>query len=261
MLKINYLVKAALLLPKLELRLLYKKYQPLSRKMGIMCDDNQVQDLPDRHLPIRVNGNGEAVQHHKGLKIYVYPNGVKPDGILIGVDIHEIGNELENGAMFPDGKGYSIPEYMSYVRRWNGSKPIANPGITSINQSVSYWRKLLDAGLEDAVDYLAIHFYIQSRKMDRVDDTWVEKKWYRKLSDKWEYIKSIAALMEFRDRTHKQILVTECGVCQLTAEIPEDVQWMDVILSEVLGDRMEAACWYNYIELIDYPGKAILAYY
>jgi hypothetical protein len=256
MLKISYLLKAAMLLPSLEMKLQTK--HSLSNKMGIMVDADKVHCLPSNRIPVRLNGVNEEVFKHKGFKIYTYRNDEEPVGLIAGVDCFECGNEIENGAVIE--KPYSVDEYIKRQLCWSGPSPRSNPGLVSINQNVGYWRELLAKGIENAVDYLSIHLYIQSRKMDRIDNTWVDKKWYRKLSDKWEYIKAIAALMEFRDKTTKPIIITECGVCQLTAEVPEDVQWMDLILTEVLGSRLKAACWYNLAELTEYPGHAILAY-
>lgn len=257
MVRLDYIIKAALLLSKLELKLRTKR--DLSKKMGIMVDIEQVPSLPSRRLPIRVNGTSLDLVAHKGVRVFVYRNEDQPRGPISGVDIYESGNEIENPAVIEHP--YTPEEYVLRQRQWPGPFPVSNPGLVSIQQGPNYWRALLKLGIEDVVDYLAIHFYIQSRKLDRIDNTWIEKKWYRKLSDKWEYIKAISALMEFRDRTTKPIIVTECGVCQLTAEIPEDVYFMDLILSEVLGNRLHMAAWYNYAELTEYPGHAMLAFY
>jgi len=257
MLKVSYIIKAVSKLIELEGKL--SQHTKLSSKMGIMVDADKLYQLPNNKVPVRLNGTNMDVFKHKGLKVYTYRNDEKPNGMIGGMDLYEVGNEIENPAVNPTP--VTPIDYMRWLQQWPGPFPICNPGLTNLVQSVEYWRQLIVLGFENPVDYLAIHFYIPSRKLDRVGNKWVNKPWYRKWSDRWEYVKAIAALMEFKAATHKSIIVTECGVCQLTAELPEDVYFMDLILNDVLGTQLMAAMWYNWAELTEYPGRAILAYY
>jgi len=254
-----YIVKAMPYLVQLERQFRSTQAKHLSDKMGIMIDADKILEMPKLSIPIRTNDTNGGIVAHQGLTILVSPNEYPLLSAQPGIDIYEIGNEIENPAVIDKPK--SPDEYITFMLAYGGPRPISNPGLVSLNQNSSYWRQLLKKNLEHYCDYLAIHLYGQSREMERIDNAWIKKTWYRKLSDKWEWLKLIACMIEFRDKTTKPIIVTECGVCQLTAEVPQDVYWMDLVLNAVFGNRLIAATWYNFAELTEYPGKAILAYF